>query len=187
MTWDSTGWIGHDLDRLWFRTARDADDGRLGGAEVHLFYGRAFARWWDVVVGMRQDFRPGPDQSWFALGVQGLAPYWFDIEATAYLSAGGRTAARLEAEYELLLTNRLVLQPQVEVNLYGKTDLPRGIGAGLSAFSAGMRMRYEVRREFAPYIGVTWRNTFGDTARFAEAAGESTGGRRLVAGLRLWF
>jgi len=131
--------------------------------------------------------RPGPARSWLALGVQGLAPYWFEIEATVYLGAGGRTAARLEAQYELLLTNRLVFQPLVEVNLSGKTDIERGIGAGLSSFDAGLRLRYEIRRELAPYVGLTWRDTFGETSRFAEATGEAAGDRRLVAGLRLWF
>ena len=187
MTWDSAGWVGTDLNRLWFRTEGEAEDGRLGGAEAHLFYGRAIARWWDVVIGLRQNLEPGPAQSWFALGVQGLAPYWFEIEATAYLGAGGRTAARLEAEYELLLTNHLVFQPLVEVNLYGKTDSERRIGAGLSTFEAGFRVRYEVRRELAPYLGVTWVKAFGDTADLASAAGESARGRRYVAGLRLWF
>ena len=187
VSWDSRGWIGRDLNRLWFRAKGEADAGRPRDAEVHLFYGRAFARWWDVVVGLRQDLRPGPAQSWLAVGVQGLAPYWFDVEATAYLGAGGQTATRLKAEYELLFTNRLALQPLVEVNLYGKSNAERGIGAGVSSFDAGLRIRYELRREFAPYLGVTWHSRFGETARFLEAAGESTGGRRFVAGLRLWF
>ena len=187
MTWNSTGWVGHDLNRLWFRTEGNAHDLPFDSAEAHLFYGRAFARWWDVVIGLRQDFSPGPPQSWLALGVQGLAPYWFDVEATAYIGAGGQTAARFEAEYELLFTNRLVLQPLVELNLYGKTNAERGIGAGVSSFDAGLRIRYEFRREFAPYVGVTWRDTFGETARFAEVSGDTMGGRQFVAGLRLWF
>ena len=187
LSWDTKGWVGRDRDRLWFRTEYLTEHGRLGDAEAHLFYGRAFARSWDVVVGLRQDFRPGPAQSWLAIGVQGLAPYWFDVEATAYLGAGGQTAARLEVEYELLLTNRLVLQPLVKVDLYGKTNADRGIGAGVSSFDAGLRIRYELRREFAPYLGVTWHSRFGETAEFAEAAGDSTGGRQFVAGLRFWF
>ena len=187
MTWDSTAWVGRDLDRLWIWTEGEADDGRLGSAEAHLLYGRAFARWWDVVVGVRQDVQPGPAQSWLAFGLQGLAPYWFEVEATAYLGAGGRTAARLEAEYELLLTNRLVLQPLVEANLYGRTDMDRGIDAGLSTLDAGFRLRYELQREFAPYVGLTWNNTFGGTAGRTSAAGGTGSGRRYVVGLRLWF
>ena len=182
LTWDAKGWLGRDRDRLWFRTEGEAEGGSLGATEVHLFYGRAVARWWDVVVGVRQDVRPGPAQTWAAFGVQGLAPYWFEVEATGYVSDGGQTAARLEAEYELLFTNRLVLQPRVEVNLYGKTHEARGVGAGLSDVEAGLRMRYEFRREFAPYIGLEWSRPFGQTADFAAAAG-----LRFVAGLRLWY
>ena len=119
--------------------------------------------WWGVVVGVRQDVRPGSAQTWIAFGVQGLAPYWFEVEATGYVSDGGQTAVRLEAEYELLLTNRLVVQPLIEVNVYGKSNVARGIGAGLSDTDIGLRLRYEFRREVAPYIGVTWRNAFGET------------------------
>ena len=187
VSWEVGGWVGRDLNRLWFRTEGQAESGRLGDAEAHLLYGRAVARWWDVVVGVRQDFQPGPAQSWLAVGIQGMAPYWFDVEATAYLGAGGQTAVRLEAEYELLLTRRLVLQPLVELNLYGQTNAERGIGAGLSSFDAGLRVRYELRREFAPYLGVIWNNRVGETAGLADAAGESPDGRRVVAGLRLWF
>ncbi len=187
LNWDAKGWLGRDRDRLWFRTEGQAEDGRLGDAEAHLLYGRAFARWWEVVVGLRQDVRPGPSQSWLAFGVQGLAPSWFDIEATVYLSDAGHTAARLEVEYELLMTNRLILQPLVEVDLYGKSNAERGIGAGVSDVDAGLRMRYEFRREFAPYVGVTWRRTFGRTTDFAEAAGQTVAGLRFVAGLRLWY
>ena len=185
--WDTKGWVGRDRDRLWFRTEGEAEDGRLGNGEVHVFYGRAFARWWDVVVGLRQDIRPGPAQTWAAFGVQGLAPYGFEVEATAYVSDGGQTAARLEAEYELLLTNRLALQPLVEVNVYGKSNAERGIGAGLGSADAELRVRYEFRREFAPYVGLAWRQRFGQTADFAPASGATTAGPRFVAGLRLWF
>ena len=186
LNWDAKGWVGGDRDRLWFRTEGETNDSHLGAAEAQLFYGRAVARWWDVVVGVRQDVRPGPAQTWVAFGVQGLAPYWFEVEATGYVSDGGQTAVRLEVEYELLLTNHLVLQPLIELNLYGKSNVERGIGAGLSSADFGLRMRYEFRRELAPYVGVTWNNTFGETADLAEAAGETTEGPRLVAGLRVW-
>jgi copper resistance protein B len=171
---DSRGWIGRDRDRLWFRAEGDGEGGRVGEAHTHVLYGRQFARYWDLVGGIRQDFRPGPAQTWAAFGVQGLAPYWFDIEATGYIGASGRTHARFEVEYELLFTNRLVLQPLFEAGLVGKSDPERGVGAG-------------IRREFAPYLGITWSNKWGKTADFAEAAGEDTGGARFVTGLRLWF
>ncbi len=184
---DSRGWVGQDRDRLWFRAEGDGDDGRVGEAQTHVLYGRRFSRWWDWVAGVRQDFRPGPAQTWAAFGVQGLAPYWFEVEATAYVGASGRTHARFEVEYELLLTNRLILQPLLETEIFGKSDPERGVGAGLSTTDAGFRLRYEFKREAAPYIGVTWRNKWGKTADFAEAAGEETGGARFVTGLRLWF
>ena len=184
---DSRGWVGRDRDRLWFRAEGDGESGRVGEAQAHVLYGRQFARWWDVVAGVRQDFRPGSPQTWAAFGVQGLAPYWFDIEATGYVGASGRTHARFEVEYELLFTNRLVLQPLFEAEVFGKSDPDRGIGAGLSTTDLGFRLRYEFRREIAPYIGVTWRNKWGKTADFADTAGEDTGGARFVTGLRLWF
>lgn len=186
-SWDNKGWVGHDRDRLWFRTEGETTDGRLETAQVHLFYGRAVARWWDVVAGVRQDIRPGQPQTWAAVGIQGLAPYWFEIEATAYLGASGRSHARFEAEYELRFTNRLVLQPLVEVELFGTSDPERGIGAGLSTIEAGLRLRYELRRELAPYLGLTWTRMFAGTADFARAAGDDVGNARLAAGLRLWF
>ena len=184
---DTTGWVGRDRDRLWFRAEGDSDNGRLADAEAHVLYGRKFARWWDLVAGVRQDFNPGPSRTWAAVGVQGLAPYWFEVEATFYIGESGRTHARFDVEYELLLTNRLVLQPLVEVDVYGKSDPERGIGAGLSTIDTGLRVRYEIRRELAPYIGVTWNRKFGQTAELAEAAGKDRGGARFVAGLRLWF
>lgn len=184
---DSSGWIGRDRDRLWFRAEGEGEDGGVGEAQTHVLYGRQFARYWDVVGGIRQDFRPGPAQTLVAFGVQGLAPYWFEVEATGYIGAAGRTQARLEVEYELLFTNRLVLQPLFEAELAGKSDPERGVGAGLSSTGLGFRLRYEIRREFAPYLGISWNNKWGRTADFAQAAGEETGGARIVAGLRLWF
>jgi copper resistance protein B len=184
---DTRGWIGRDRDRFWFRAEGDGDGNGVEEAQFHVLYGRHFSRWWDFVVGVRQDVRPGPAQTWAAFGIQGLAPYWFEVEATGYVGASGRTHARLEIEYELLLTNRLVLQPLVEVEIFGKSDPERGVGSGVSTTDAGFRLRYEFRREVAPYVGVTWKNKWGKTARFAEAAGDDTGGPRFVTGLRLWF
>ncbi len=187
VVWGAKGWVGRDLDRLWFRSHGDVSDGRVTGADVQVLYGRAIAPWWDVVAGVRQDVRPGPARTWAAVGIQGLAPYWFEVEATAYVGAGGRTHAQLEIEYELLLTNRLILQPLVEMELYGKADPERGVGAGVSSIETGLRLRYELRREFAPYVGVVWdRKVFG-TADLARSAGERTGGARLAFGVRLWM
>ncbi len=187
MSWDNMGWVGKDRDRFWFRSEGESDGDSLASAEAHLLYGRAIARWWDIVAGVRQELRPGPAQTWAAFGIQGLAPYWFEVEATAYLGASGRTLFRFETEYEFLLTNRLILQPLVEMDIYGKSDPERGIGAGLSSVDAELRLRYEIRREIAPYVGVAWNWKFFGTADFAEAAGENIGGARLLLGLRIWF
>jgi copper resistance protein B len=140
--------------------------------------------WWDVVAGLRHDLGPGESQSFAAVGLQGLAPHRVDLAATAYLGKDGQSAARLAASYELLLTNRLVLQPHAELDAYGKTDAARGIGSGISSLHAGLRLRYEFTRQFAPYIGVNWERTFGKTADLAPGgAGELRG----VAGVRAWF
>ena len=184
---DSKGWVGGDLNRFWFRAEAETEGRRLGASQAHFLYGRAFARWWDVVAGVRQDVRPGPAQTWAAIGIQGLAPYWFEVEATAYIGENGRTHFRLETEYELLLTNRLVLQPLIELELYGKDIPERGIGAGLSSAEYGLRLRFEIRRELAPYLGITWNHKYGATARFARASGEDAGGTRVLLGLRTWF
>ena len=184
---ENTSWIGGDINRLWIRAEGESEDGDVENAFVHALWGRSFSRWWDVVAGVRQDFRPGDPQTWVAVGIQGLAPYWFEIEATGYVGAGGRTHARLEAEYDLLLTNRLILQPLVELEIYGKSDPARGIGSGLSSVETGLRLRYEVRRELAPYIGITWDRKLFGTADQARAEGESVGATRLAFGVRTWF
>jgi copper resistance protein B len=184
---DAKGWVGRDRDRLWFRAERNGEDGRVGDAQAHVLYGRQFSRWWDVVAGVRQDVQPGTARTWAAIGVQGLSPYRFEIEATAYVGASGRTQARFEVEYELLVTNRLVLQPQIEAEIVGQSDAARGVGAGLSTTDIGLRLRYEFLREVAPYLGVTWQRKHGTTAEYARESGEAPGGARFVAGLRVWF
>ncbi len=187
VSWDTRGWVGKDRDRLWFRTEGEGSRDRLNAAQAHLLYGRAISRWWDAVVGVRQDVRVGPSQTWAAIGLQGLAPYWFEVEATAYVGPSGRTHLRVETEYELLLTNRLILQPLAELEVYGKSDPARGLGAGLSHVDAGLRLRYEFRREFAPYAGVVWVRKFFGTADLARSAGERSSGARWTVGIRTWF
>lgn len=180
-------WIGGDIDRLWLRAEGESADGSVEGAELHALWGRSFSRWWDVVAGVRQDFRPGDPQTWAAVGIQGLAPYWFEIEATGYVGGDGRAQLRLEAEYELLLTNRLVLQPHAEMNVYGKADPLRQLGSGLGGIETGVRVRYEIRPELAPYAGLTWERKLFGTADAARSAGEAVSATRLVVGLRTWF
>jgi copper resistance protein B len=186
-SWDFEGWVGRNAGRLWLRGAGERASGTTQRAELQLLYGRPITRWWDVVAGVREDFQPGPSRSWAAFGVQGLAPYRFELEATAFVGEGGRSAARLEAHYELLITNRWILQPLVDLDWYGQSDPGRGVGAGLASAETGLRLRYELRREVAPYIGLTRERLFGRTADVARAAGVDTRETRWVAGVRLWF
>ncbi|MDR3387087.1 MAG: copper resistance protein B [Rudaea sp.] len=184
--WELEGWYGQDVDKLWLRSEGERESGNLD-ARTELFWDHAFAGFWDWQFGARHDSGLGRTRDWAAFGVQGLAPYWIQIEATAYLGEQGRTAARLRAEYELLLTQRLVLQPEFELNLYGRSDVQRDFGSGLSDAEFGLRLRYEIRREFAPYIGVVWAHRFGDAADYARAAGRDAADAQLVVGLRMWF
>lgn len=156
LSWDASGWIGGDIDRLWLRSEGERLNGKTEEAELQALWGHAVSPWWDLVAGVRQDFKPGDPQTWAAFGVQGMALYNFEAEATAFIGEGGQSAARLEGDYDILLTNRLILQPTAEANFYGKNDPARGVGSGLSDTELGLRLRYEIRREFAPYIGVTW-------------------------------
>lgn len=187
LSWDAKGWIGGDIDRLWWRTEGERGNGVTESAEVQALWGHAIGPWWEVVSGLRQDFKPGSPQTWAALGIQGMALYNLETEATAFIGENGQTAARLEAEYDILLTNRLILQPSAEANVYGKNDPQRGIGSGLANTEVGLRLRYEIVREFAPYIGVSWSRTYGNTADLADDEGHNTSEARFVAGIRLWF
>lgn len=184
---DAQAWFGRDYDRFVVKAEGDYANGRLEEARTELLWGHAIASYWDAQLGLRHDTGEGPDRSWLAFGIQGLAPYWFELDATAYVGEAGRTALRVEAEYELPLTQRLVLQPRGEINLYGKQDEVNGLGSGLTDASIGVRLRYEVSRRFAPYVGVAWSNKFGQTADFARAEGAPTRETRWVAGLRFWF
>lgn len=185
--YDLQAWYGRTYDRAVLKAEGEIDAGKLQDARTELLWGHAVANYWDTQLGVRHDSGEKPDRTWLAFGIQGLAPYWFELDATAYVGENGRTALRLAGEYELLLTQKLILQPRIEANVYGKSDVARQRGSGLSDAVAGVRLRYEIRREFAPYIGIEWAGKYGSTADYARAAGERTRESRLVAGLRFWF
>ena len=187
LVWDVNAWAGTDNHRVLLRAAGERVDGTTEENRVELLWWHPVASRWDLVAGLRQDLEPVTPRSYAALGVQGLAPWWVHVEATAYVGERGQTAATLEAETDLLLTNRLILTPRVEAEAYGRDDERNGIGKGLSEIAAGLRLRYEIRREFAPYIGLEWTGKLGDTADFARANGESVRDARWVAGVRAWF
>ena len=187
LAWDVQAWLGTDINRVWIRSEGEQAAGELESAGLELLYGRSVAPWWDVVAGVRHDFKPGQSQDFLALGVIGMTPYKFELEATAYIGPSGGSALHFALEYETLLTNRLILQPLVEAQFNGRSDEARAIGAGLSIAEAGFRLRYEFSRRFAPYVGISWEKAYGQTAQYRLQEGEDTDEMRLVAGLRMWF
>ena len=186
-SWEAEGWYGDDSNKLWLRSEGERSRGKLDDGDLEAFWNHAVAAYWSTQLGARQDLGAGPKRSWAAFGVQGLAPYRFELEATAYAGASGRTAARLRVDYELLFTQRLILQPELEANVYGKDDPQRRIGRGLSDIQFGLRLRYEVQRQFAPYIGVNWVRRTGTTADYARQDHQPVLDRQIVAGVRIWF
>jgi copper resistance protein B len=186
--WEGEGWIGGDINRFAFKTEGEGDvGGRLEKAELQALYQRAIGPWFNLEAGVRQDFRPSPQRTYAVIGIDGLAPYWFEVGAQAFLSNKGDTHFRLEGSYDQRITQRLILQPAAEVNIAAQ-DVPElGIGSGLSDIELGLRLRYEFAREFAPYIGVNWEQKFGGTADYARAMGERVSATSLVMGIRFWF
>lgn len=186
--WEGEGWIGGDLHRFAVKTEGEGEvGGRLERAEVQALYSRAINPWFNLEAGARQDFGRGPQRSYAVIGIDGLAPYWFEVSAQAFLSDKGDAHLRLEGSYDQRLTQRLILQPAAEVNIAAQ-DVPQlGIGSGIADIEMGLRLRYEVAREFAPYIGVNWERKLGDTADYARSAGERVTATSLVMGVRLWF
>lgn len=186
--WNGEAWMGGDIDRLWVKSEGEGRfAGRVESAEVQALYSRALDPWWNLQGGIRQDLGPGPRRTYAALGIEGLAPYWFEVEGTLFLSDKGDLLARAGASYDQRITRNLVLQPRVEFNLAAQ-DMPANrIGAGLSDAEFGLRLRYERVREFAPYLGVSWERRFARTADLARARGDDTGGLSLILGVRAWF
>ena len=185
--YDGQGWFGTDYDKLWVKSEGQVDtSGRFSDGQHEILYDRATSTFFDVQAGVRIDADSGPTRAWAALGVQGLAVYFVDVEATAYTSDRG-VAARLKASYDLLITQRLILQPEAELNLYSASDRERGTGSGLSDIDAGLRLRYEISRKFAPYVGISYQGRFGQSADFARKDHESTSDARFTFGVRVWF
>lgn len=187
--WDAQGYVGGDLNKLWVKTEGEYDFtvDAFEEAEVQALFSRAIGSFWDVQAGVRHDFAPFDDTTYGVLGVQGLAPYLFEVDAAFFVSDRGDITARIETEYEFFLTQRLILQPRAELNFAFQDVAALETGAGLSTAEAGLRLRYEIRREFAPYIGVDFERSVGATADFARAAGEDPSTTSFVAGLRFWF
>jgi len=185
--YDLQAWFGRDYDRAVVKSEGAYAGGAFTETSSELLWSHAVSTFWNRELGVRYDGGQGPGRTWLAFGFQGLAPYWFEVDATAYVGEGGNTALGLEAEYETLFTQKWILQTRAEASLYGQDDAARGIGSGLSELALGVRLRYEIRREFAPYVGIEWAGKFGGTANYASAGGEPTSETKAIAGLRFWF
>ena len=187
--WDAQAWTGGDINRFWWKSEGHGDvDGKLEDAEVQALYSRAITPFWNLQTGVRQDFRPdGPNTTHAVLGVQGLAPYWWEIDAAAFLSTRGDLTAKVEAEYDQRITQRLILQPRFEIAA-SASDIPElEIGSGLSSIQAGLRLRYEIKKELAPYVGVEWTRALGSTADLIRARDGDPDQVQMVVGLKTWF
>lgn len=187
--WDAQLWYGGDINRLWLKTEGEGrfNEGGPEDVEVQALYSRALDPWFNLQAGVRHDFRAGPERTHLVLGIQGLAPYWFEVDGSLFLSDKGEVTARFEAEYDQRITQKLILQPTVEFELSAQDIAELGVGSGLTSAEAGLRLRYQIVPEFAPYVGVTYERAFGGTADYARAAGEKAGGWNFLVGLRSWF
>ena len=186
--WDAQGWIGTDYDKLFLKSEGEQPlDGPLEEAEVQLLYSRLISDFFDAQVGVRYDFEPDPERAYAVFGLQGLAPQFFEIDTALFVSEKGDVSARFEAEYELLITQRLVLQPLAELNVGVQEVEELGLGSGPTDIELGLRLRYEITREFAPYIGVHYERDLFDTADFTRDEGGEVDAVSLVAGVRVFF
>ncbi|AQS84493.1 MAG: copper resistance protein B [Acetobacter aceti] len=185
--YDGQAWFGSDYNKLWLKSEGTVGtDGRFGDGDHEILYDRSVSRYFDVQSGVRLDIDRGPTRAWGAIGLQGLALYFFDAEATFYFSDRG-VAARLTGSYDIFITNRLILQPQAELNFYSNSDSARGVGRGLSDIDAGLRLRYEWHRKIAPYIGVTYSNMFYENRFFQKTFSQTGNGVNFTFGIRSWF
>ena len=187
LVWEASAWLGRDLEKFWFKTEGTYEDSEVHSAEYQLLYGWAVAPYWDLMAGARLDSKPEPDRKWLAFGVHGIAPYFIETDATLFVGEEDMSAIRLEFEYEVMLTQRWVIVPELEVNFYGNNDRQRGIGSGLSDLEFSLRLMYEMKREFAPYIGINWEKLMGNTADLAESRNEDTSEAEFTIGIHAWF
>ena len=187
--WDGEGWIGTDMNKLWFKSEGFLQRGKATDGISEALYDRPVPhlRYFDLQAGVRYDLDSSPGRTWGAIGIEGLAPYFFEFEPTFYFSDRGRFAGRITGSYDLLITNRLIAQPEFEMNFYSEKDPSRGIGSGLSELDTGLRIRYEFNRKFAPYIGFAYTQTFGETATFMREEGGIVRDPRFIFGVRVWY
>jgi len=186
LRWEGEAWTGTDTDRLWLKSEGEFENSKVFDGQQEAFYDTPLSTWFDLQVGLRYDLDSQPGRVWAAAGIEGLSQYFFRMSATAYASNTGHYAAKFFGTYDLLLTQRLILQPEAEVNIYSKSDPARLVVSGVSDLDTGLRLRYEITRKFAPYIGVTYERRFAARSQLA-ARGQTPEQLRFAVGLRSWF
>lgn len=185
--WEGEGWIGGDINRFVFKTEGEAGEDDVESAEVQALYSRAIGPYFDLQAGVRYDIEPSPNRTYAVLGFEGVAPYWFETTGALFVSDEGEVSARLEGSYDARLTQRVILQPRAEINV-SADDIPElEVGSGITDVELGLRLRYDITRNFSPYVGVTYETKLGDTADYASAVGQDESDTRLVFGVRARF
>jgi copper resistance protein B len=184
---EADAWFGYDLHKLWLKADVEKVGSQIEESEFQALYSRAVDPNWDFQIGWRHNNKPKPTRDWLALGFKGVAPYWIETDAALFIGDNSQINARLTLEHEMMFTQQLVLIPELSMNLFSKKDDATEVGSGLSDMSFGLRLGYEIKREFAPYIGVNWSKKFGGTADHARDAGEKVSDTQFVMGIRAWF
>jgi copper resistance protein B len=187
LRWDGQAWTGTDTHRLWLKSEGELQNGKVSDGQHEILYDTPISTYFDLQTGLRYDLDKQAGRGWAAFGIEGLSQYFFHVSATAYASDTGHFGGKLFGSYDLLITQRLILQPEIELNLYTKADPKRLVGPGLSDIDTGLRLRYEISRKFAPYVGLSYGKRFGQTGRLAAAAGEKKDLLRFALGVRAWF
>lgn len=187
--WDGEGWVGTDMNKLWFKSEGFLEHGEATDGDTEALYDRPlpFLRYFDAQAGVRYDLDSDPGRTWGAIGIEGLAPHFFEFASTFYFSDRSRFAGKITGSYDLLITQRLIAQPQIEMDFYSKRDPSRGVGSGLSDLDTGLRIRYEISRKLAPYIGIAYTQTFGEAATFTRDEAGIVHDPRFIFGVRVWY
>ena len=189
LRWDGESWLGTDMNKLWLKSEGFSDNTTVSDGDHEALYDRPIPhmRYFDAQAGVRVDLDSGPHRAWAALGIEGLAPHYFEFVPTLYIRDGGHVAGRMTGFSDVLLSQRWIVQPEAELNFYSKDDPERRIGSGFSDLDAGLRLRYEFSRKFAPYIGFAYNGKYGNTASYSRQAGETTSDSRFAFGFRIWY
>lgn len=185
--WEFDAWLGKDLNKLWIKSSGERHDGEVESNEIDILYSKAISPYWDLQMGLRHEFRPKPEEDWIGIGFNGLAPYLFEIDVSLFINDDSVASFDLEAEYEYMFTQRVILVPTLEMNFLSDDEPTKGTGSGLTVAELGFRVHYEIRREFSPYIGINYEKKFGDTADFVEADGGESSETQFLLGLSFWF